>query len=462
MPQPLPDLAAGYAADVAACRKLLSCGSRTFFAASFLLPSSIRGPASVLYAFCRLADDAVDVEDDGAAGLLNMRERLDRAYAGRPLAQPADRAFAHVVAKFAMPRELPEALLEGFEWDVLGRRYDTFAELQDYAARVAGAVGAMMAVLMGVRAPAVVARACDLGVAMQLSNIARDVGEDARLGRLYLPRQWLADAGLDPDAWLQQPVHCKEIASVIERLLCAADAIYDRVDAGIGRLPSTCRPGIRAARLLYAEIGHEVKRHAFDSVSRRAVVPRRRKAKLLARALLSPATPEPKVAPPPLEAVRFLVDALVPWGELQQVWLGGNAPALPWWNFGERVGWAIELFGQLEQREKVLPATRRQIQPMWTEPNLPSVPWWNHTERMGWVIELFGQLDGREKRQKVRSVLSVQPQAPSENQPQPVPAMPKKVPAVALGKLSRRVGWVIELFDQLEQRDRLQSFGTRP
>jgi hypothetical protein len=143
----------------------------------------------------------------------------------------------------------------------------------------------------------------------------------------------------------------------------------------------------------------------------------------------------------------------------QQVWLGDNAAALPWWSFGERVGWAIELFGQLEQREKVRPATRRQIQPKWTEPNLPTVPWWNHTERMGWVIELFGQLDGREKRQQVRVAQHQQASQP-QTQQQPVPAR-SKVPAVALGRLNRRVGWVIDLFDQLEQRDRVQSFGTR-
>ncbi len=98
-----------------------------------------------------------------------------------------------------MPRELPEALLEGFEWDLVGRRYETLEELQAYAARVAGSVGAMMAVLMGARSAAVLARACDLGVAMQLTNIARDVGEDARQGRLYLPLAWLREAGIDPE-----------------------------------------------------------------------------------------------------------------------------------------------------------------------------------------------------------------------------------------------------------------------
>ena len=86
------------------------------------------------------------------------------------------------------------------------RRYETLQDLDAYAARVAGSVGAMMTLVMGQRAPEIVARACDLGVAMQLTNIARDVGEDARAGRLYLPLQWLREAGIDPDAWLAKPV----------------------------------------------------------------------------------------------------------------------------------------------------------------------------------------------------------------------------------------------------------------
>ncbi len=91
----------------------------------------------------------------------------------------ADRVFADVVAKFSIPRELPEALLEGLAWDAEVRRYETLQDLGAYAARVAGSVGAMMTLVMGQRAPEIVGRACDLGVAMQLTNIARDVGEDA-------------------------------------------------------------------------------------------------------------------------------------------------------------------------------------------------------------------------------------------------------------------------------------------
>ncbi|WP_159197133.1 phytoene/squalene synthase family protein, partial [Escherichia coli] len=104
--------------------------------------------------------------------------------------------------------------------------------LTAYAARVAGAVGAMMTLIMGRRAPEIVARACDLGVAMQFTNIARDVGEDARAGRLYLPQSWLREAGIDPNTWLQTPSFTPEIAAIVQRLLDAADIFYSRATHG--------------------------------------------------------------------------------------------------------------------------------------------------------------------------------------------------------------------------------------
>ena len=162
-------------ADLAACRAMLRAGSRSFDAAARLLPRSVRDPAIALYAFCRVADDAIDGDADPAAALADLRQRLALAYAGRPHETAADRALAGVVSRFAIPRALPEALLEGFAWDALGRRYDDLPALRAYAVRVAGTVGGMMAHVMGVRDPAHVAAAIDLGVAMQLSNIARDV-----------------------------------------------------------------------------------------------------------------------------------------------------------------------------------------------------------------------------------------------------------------------------------------------
>ena len=204
-------------ADIATCRALLKGGSRTFHAAAKVLPRGVADPAIALYAFCRLADDAVDLGNDRMAAVARLRDRLDRAYRGQPMNLAADRAFADVVAKFGIPRELPEAMLEGLAWDAEGRRYETLRDLAAYAARVAGSVGAMMTLVMGQRAPEIVARACDLGVAMQLTNIARDVGEDARAGRLYLPLQWLREAGTDPDAWLAKPVFTPEIAAIVQR-----------------------------------------------------------------------------------------------------------------------------------------------------------------------------------------------------------------------------------------------------
>jgi phytoene synthase len=240
-------------------------------------------------------------------------------------------------------------LLEGFAWDAEGRRYETLEELEAYAARVAGTVGAMMALLMGVRSPDSVSRACDLGVAMQLSNIARDVGEDARMGRVYLPLAWLREAGIEPDAWLEQPVYSDALAGVVQRLLRAADALYERVDSGVARLPLSCRPGINAARLLYAEIGHEVQRRGLDSVSRRAVVPASRKAWLLARAMVDLFPAQASLAVPPLAATKFLVDAVA--ATPPPAPLPARAPSRN--GMKARVVGVIDLFERLERRDQL-------------------------------------------------------------------------------------------------------------
>ncbi len=346
MPQPLLD-----SADLAACRDLLRQGSRSFFVASLLLPRRVHRPALALYAFCRVADDLIDAGGDDRSGptaaLAELRARLDAVYAGRPGPFAADRALAAVVRSHAIPRTLLDALLEGFGWDAAGRRYDSLAELEAYAARVAGTVGAMMAALMGERSADGVARACDLGVAMQLSNIARDVGEDARAGRLYLPRDWLRAAGIDPDAWLAHPSFDPALAGVVQRLLHRADQLYRRADLGIATLPRACRPGIGAARHLYAEIGQQVARHGYNSVGRRAVVPPGRKLRLLARSLSASARGQPPVGPlPVLDAARFLVDAVT-----------AAPPSRPtvrpplWEAFDDRVAWLCALFDQLDQRQ---------------------------------------------------------------------------------------------------------------
>jgi phytoene synthase len=340
--------------DAAACRALMRGGSRTFFAASLLLPARVRGPATALYAFCRVADDAIDLRDPArpvAEVLHELHRRLHRIYAGDPLPVDADRALTPVVDRHDIPLPLLAALLDGFAWDAEGRQYDTLEDLSHYAARVAGTVGAMMALIMDTRSPAALARACELGVAMQLTNIARDVGEDARNGRLYLPHAWLRHEGIDPDAWLARPQFNDALGRVVARLLDAADALYRRAELGIAELPRSCRPAIRAARLVYAEIGREVARQDFDSISRRAVVPRRRKLALLTQALgaalIRPPSGEP--GPQAIPAVQFLVDEA---GRARSPRRADESPARADGSFYERTLWVIDLFEKVAERNR--------------------------------------------------------------------------------------------------------------
>jgi len=271
--------------DLAACRALLCSGSRSFFAASLLLPRRVRAPATALYAFCRVADDAIDLGEDPAAALEILNARLDAAYAGIPEQTPIDRAFAATVAAFGIPKTLPAALIEGLAWDAAGRRYQSFSDLLDYAARVAGAVGVMMALVMGVRDSASLARAADLGVAMQLSNIARDVGEDASAGRIFLPLDWLEEAGIDPADFVASPRFSPALAGVVQRLLDEAQTLYKNAESGIARLPLDCRTGIAAARRIYAAIGTQIAAAGYDSITTRAHVPGPRKFLLALRAM---------------------------------------------------------------------------------------------------------------------------------------------------------------------------------
>ena len=354
MSQALPEpvrAAPSKALDLDACRELMRGGSKSFFAASKLLPKRLRPPAIALYAYCRLADDAIDLVQDATPAMQDLQQRLDAIYEGRPGTQQADRALAHVVHHYGIARGLLDALLDGFLWDAQGRRYETLADVEAYGARVAGTVGAMMSIIMGAATDTAIARASEMGVAMQLTNIARDVGEDARNGRLYIPRAWFREIGMDADAWLAKPVFDARIAGFTQRLLLRADVLYRRGEFGLAELPWDCRPAIQAARLVYAEIGKQLEREGLNSVDQRTVVSTRRKLALIARAasvaVKAPAMPAVAISPVP--AIAFLVDVVTrdrrpvtdhkPW-------------TVPKRSFDQRVEWMVDLFGRLERRER--------------------------------------------------------------------------------------------------------------
>lgn len=304
--------------DLQHCRQALDNGSKSFLAASRLLPTQVRNAATALYAFCREADDLVDHGVDQTEALLQVQARIERVFGQNKLSEPSDRALRSVVMHYGLPRELLDALVEGFCWDASGRTYASLSDVESYGARVAGTVGAMMAILMGIRDRQTVARACDLGVAMQLTNICRDVGEDARAGRCYLPLDWLEEAGVSPEELLE-PHAAVAVQSVIKRVLRRATQLYTQADSGIAMLPRDCQRGIRMARHLYANIGNEIALVHHDVIDYRAYVPFSRKLALVVqhwrapshvseRDLMQPASPE----------TAWLVDAVV-----------GSAPATP-------------------------------------------------------------------------------------------------------------------------------------
>lgn len=362
-------------ADHRACAELIRGGSRSFFVASLLLPSRLRSAAYAVYGFCRLSDDAVDDLDGPSAeagcrpchgkrdartlmaaklgAVARLRQRLARIYSGKPEDSAVDRALADVVGQYHVPQSLFLALLEGFEWDARGQRYETLEALEAYAARVAGTVGAIMAVLMGARDPERLARACDLGVAMQLTNIARDIGEDARMGRLYLPLRWMREAGVSPEDFVSAPRCTPALRELTGRLLARADALYGRSDAGIAALPRDCRQAIRTARLLYAEIGHMLRREGCDSISRRTVTGVGTKLSLATQAalpMLRPPVAAAQARRGPLQATRFLVDAVL--AHPVPILRADEAPEQPGADgVDDRVGRVFDLLIALHHRE---------------------------------------------------------------------------------------------------------------
>lgn len=272
------------AEDRRACRRLLREGSKSFYAASLLLPTGVRNDAGAVYAWCRVADHAVDQTDRPVAALESIRKGLERVYAGRPH-DAVERAFADAVFRHRISRDIPEAMLEGFEWDATGRRYEDLSSVVDYCVRVGSTVGTMMTCVMGRRNPKTLSAACRLGVAMQLTNIARDVGEDARIGRLYLPLDAVQAAGIEPEEWLKSPTVVDGIRAAVRSLLDDADDLYASAWPGIEGLPPRSRPAIRAAALVYSEIGRKVREADCDSVTGRAWTGKATKARLLARAI---------------------------------------------------------------------------------------------------------------------------------------------------------------------------------
>lgn len=270
-------------------RGVIAHHSKSFALASRLLPRPVRDDAAVLYAWCRHVDDAVDAPSAERAGIATLQRELGDAYAGR-----ADdlilAAFGEVVRRRQIPRAYPAELLAGMAMDLDGTRYATLDELITYAWRVAGVVGLMMSHVLGLDDEAALVPAAHLGIAMQLTNVCRDVAEDWQRDRLYLPDELLARHGAGGLMHqLGQPLPTTAVVPLrgaLRELLALADRYYASADRGLAALPWRAAFAIRSARDIYSAIGGELARRDHDVTAPRAFVPTRGKVARVALAAL--------------------------------------------------------------------------------------------------------------------------------------------------------------------------------
>lgn len=259
-------------------REVIAQHSKSFALASKLLPRGSRDDAAVLYAWCRHVDDAVD-EGHGHA-----------------VPEPIAAAFAGVRLRRSIPDAYPRELLDGMQMDLDGMRYDTVDDLIVYAYRVAGVVGLMMTHVLGVADDDALVPAAHLGIAMQLTNVCRDVAEDWQRGRLYIPDELLGSArGLARELGGSLPPSASApLASAVRELLALADRYYRSADRGIARLPWRAALGVRSARDVYSAIGDRIARADHDINAGRAVVPHAAKLAKVALATARVAATAPR------------------------------------------------------------------------------------------------------------------------------------------------------------------------
>ena len=242
------------------CRWMIAKGSKSFSLAAKLFEPENRHAAFFLYGWCRYCDDQVDdasrqASHDEMEGRLESLKRSTRAaFSEAPQSEAVFVALQYIVRRYAIPSHYALELIEGMAMDVRGTRYRTLDDLLLYCYRVAGTVGLMMSHVMGLRDQAALKHAAALGIAMQLTNIARDILEDAALGRIYLPLDWLDEAGVDA-AKIAEPANRMRLAELTRRLLLEAAAYYHSGDAGLWHLSFRSACAVSAARQVYSEIG---------------------------------------------------------------------------------------------------------------------------------------------------------------------------------------------------------------
>jgi len=270
------------ASVVASSRRVLVRHARSFRLASIFLPREASDEAAITYAFCREADDMADEAPDLATARASLSD-LDAELTGEVPPRLLVAAYLEVARSRSIPVEAAQELLQGLRSDLKPVCVADDGELMRYCYRVAGTVGLMMCGVLGVTSPEARAPAVDLGLAMQLTNICRDVLEDAGRGRVYIPASRLAKVGLTPEDVLDPTLprdldRRARLATVVRDLLEVAEGAYTRAWRGMHHIPPRPRVAIHVAAVVYRSIGRRLlSLHQADPIHGRTIVPRFRR-----------------------------------------------------------------------------------------------------------------------------------------------------------------------------------------
>jgi phytoene synthase len=271
------------------CAQRAAQSGSSFHYSFRLLDAERRAGITALYAFCREVDDVVDEVSDPNVARVKLawwRTEIDAVYAGTPQ-HPVALALVPVVRRYALPAQQLQTVIDGMQMDLDRVRYVDFAELETYCERVAGVVGRMSAEIFGYEEPATRDYARDLGIAFQLTNIIRDVGEDARRGRIYLPQQDLARF----DVAASDVLRARPSAAFVELMAFEVERARAWYDRALAKLPARDRRAQRAGlamAAIYRTLLDEIARDGYRVLDRRIALTPLRKLWIATRAAWRP------------------------------------------------------------------------------------------------------------------------------------------------------------------------------
>ncbi len=260
--------------------------SKTFYFASHFLPKAKRLAAYAVYAACRLSDDAVD---EGNAqqeqNLSRVRENINAAYSTAPLVDGLFLALRKTVKDYGIPREHFDVLIDGMRTDLFKKRYKNFTELYDYSYKAAGVIGLMMLKILGLDSGQARDYGVSLGIAMQLTNITRDIKEDYARGRVYLPEDEMKRFTVVETDLAGERIN-ENMKNLLKIQVLRARQYYGRSEAGIKIIRDTrCRLVVRVMKEMYEAILDEIEKNDYNTLSKHIYVNKFKKMGIILRIL---------------------------------------------------------------------------------------------------------------------------------------------------------------------------------